>query len=200
MTFLLLLTPWLLVPGTFHGDEVSARGGEKVWALRGGELVEATLVVETVKDEILDADDQRTGRRVSLSTGETPVAILAGLELQAGPVTTSVSGERSLMAAQPVEFSLGQRTYRLEGVGDQNGYRLVLSDGEHTRTLVAHDSLDDTVPRLLWAGDLDRDGKADFLIDLTRHYNVSQPTLFLSKGAEAGEVVKQVATFRTVGC
>lgn len=43
MTILLLLAPWLPVPGTFHGDEVSASSGEKVWVLRGDELVEATL-------------------------------------------------------------------------------------------------------------------------------------------------------------
>ena len=200
MTILLLLAPWLLVPGTFHGDEVSASSGEKVWALRGDELVEATLVVETVEDVLLDTEDQKTGKRVSVANGGTPVAMFGGLKLEAGPVTTRVSVERSLLAGQPVEFTLGARSYRLEGEGDENGYRLTLTEGGRTQTLVVHDSLDDTGPRLLWAGDLDRDGEADFLIDLTRHYNVSEPTLFLSKEAGEGELVKRVAAFQTMGC
>lgn len=200
MTILLLLAPWLLVPGTFHGDEVRASGGEKVWALRNGELVEATLEVELVKDELLDAADQKTGKRVSVAKGELPVAMFGDLKLEAGPVTTRVSKTRSLVAGQPVAFTLGARTYRLEAAGDENGYRLTLTEGSRTQTLVTHDTLDDAAPRLLWAGDLDRDGQADFLIDLTRHYNVSQPTLFLSKDAGEGDLVRRAAAFRSVGC
>ncbi len=55
-------------------------------------------------------------------------------------------------------------------------------------------------PSLIWAGDLDRDGKLDFLLDATTHYNVSEPTLFLSSPAQAGEIVRPVATIHFVGC
>ena len=55
-------------------------------------------------------------------------------------------------------------------------------------------------PRVQWAGDLDGDGIYDYLIDMHTHYNVSEPTLFLSTYAQDGEVVGVVAVFRTVGC
>ncbi|NIQ12133.1 MAG: hypothetical protein GWO23_21940 [Gammaproteobacteria bacterium] len=55
-------------------------------------------------------------------------------------------------------------------------------------------------PQVLWAGDLDRDGKLDILLDLTDHYNVSAPTLLLSSMAAANELVQPVAEFRTTGC
>ena len=53
---------------------------------------------------------------------------------------------------------------------------------------------------LKFAGDLDGDGKLDLLIDTTHHYNLSEPTLFLSSQAKDGELVHNVASFRTTGC
>ena len=55
-------------------------------------------------------------------------------------------------------------------------------------------------PSLLWAGDLDRDGKTDLLLNMGsdnagRHFG-----LFLSSEAEAGQLVKLVAQFRFMGC
>ena len=41
----------------------------------------------------------------------------------------------------------------------------------------------DASPRLLFAGDIDRDGKLDLIVDTTDHYNKSRPTLFLSSPA-----------------
>ena len=52
---------------------------------------------------------------------------------------------------------------------------------------------DEAVPQILWAGDIDRDGKLDLLLDLTDHYNVSIPTLFLSSEAAEDELVAEVA-------
>ncbi len=59
---------------------------------------------------------------------------------------------------------------------------------------------DDAFPSLIWAGDLDKDGKLDFLMDLTNHYNASKITLFLSSHAINEEIVRKVAVFTIVGC
>lgn len=53
---------------------------------------------------------------------------------------------------------------------------------------------------LLWVGDLDLDGKLDFHIDLTSHYNREDRVLFLSSPAGEGKLVKHVADFYSVGC
>ena len=58
----------------------------------------------------------------------------------------------------------------------------------------------DAMPELLVAGDLDRDGVLDLLLDTTDHYNLSRPTLFLSSQAGPGEFLRQVARFEAVGC
>ncbi|HRN62689.1 MAG TPA: hypothetical protein PK743_07485 [Luteimonas sp.] len=59
---------------------------------------------------------------------------------------------------------------------------------------------DDGASMLLFAGDLDRDGKLDLLLDVSDHYNVRKPTLFLSGGAPEGAVVRPVASHKAVGC
>ena len=59
---------------------------------------------------------------------------------------------------------------------------------------------DDASPVLLFAGDLDRDGKLDLIFNTTDHYNVSRPTLFLSSQAKSGELLGEVAHYESVGC
>lgn len=53
---------------------------------------------------------------------------------------------------------------------------------------------------LIWAGDLDADGKLDLLMDLTNHYNREDRVLFLSGEAGAGKLVKFFGNFWSVGC
>ena len=54
------------------------------------------------------------------------------------------------------------------------------------------------VPQVLFAGDLDRDGKLDLLVSTATHYNVGETTLFLSRPDPAKLV--PVAVARTTGC
>ena len=53
---------------------------------------------------------------------------------------------------------------------------------------------------LLWAGDLDGDGRLDLYMNLSTHYNVSARRLFLSSAAASGALVREVAVFQTTGC
>lgn len=59
---------------------------------------------------------------------------------------------------------------------------------------------DDATPHLIFAGDLDRDGKLDLIFDTTDHYNLSRPVLFLSGAAEGDELLHAVAEHNAVGC
>ena len=54
---------------------------------------------------------------------------------------------------------------------------------------------DDAYPRVIWAGDLDRDGKIDLFMNSARHYQIIEYTLFLSSAAKDEEIVGQVATW-----
>lgn len=58
----------------------------------------------------------------------------------------------------------------------------------------------DGSPFIVWSGDLDGDGKLDLLLNVTDHCDISLPTLYLSSAAKGGELVHEVAHFRSVGC
>ena len=61
--------------------------------------------------------------------------------------------------------------------------------------ICSFDRSDAAVTYLLWAGDLDRDGQLDMLIDTVCDYNASGPMLFLSSLAEDGDLLQMVAQF-----
>ncbi len=79
---------------------------------------------------------------------------------------------------------------------------LRLNHGAHVQELaeLPVNRLHDSGAGLLWAGDLDRDGRLDLLLDLSEHYNMSQPTLFLSSAATVGELVASVVRLVMTGC
>lgn len=218
-------SPALLLPGTFHGDEVEALSGEPWWALevsgREATLVPARLRIEQVRDEVLDAPGQESGKQVSSTVGDALV-LLRGEGLRGGTVTMA-KGDPTTDQPQPRhDLRLGATTYRIRTrctpsgkVQEQEQARFAceirLEAGERHQVLVRMGGYsgtpdgtallgDDANPHLIFAGDLDRDGRLDLVFDVTDHYNVSRPTLFLSSQAGDGELVHQVAQFESVGC
>jgi hypothetical protein len=206
--------------GVFHGDEVKARNGERWLGLyvtkSGSQLVESILTVRRAVDEIVDeVPGQMTGKTVSVNRSTEPVFLLKGAHgLQPRSVTTIfwVTGEThySLAEHQSVKLRLGKLEYQLKLVGERPSDaagvlppkpRLLLSLGKTTQTLrkLSHDN-EDGGWELIWAGDLDGDGRLDLYANLPYHYNVSQRKLFLSSHAQPGQLVREVGEFVTTGC
>ncbi|MDG5467181.1 hypothetical protein P9J64_02465 [Deltaproteobacteria bacterium IMCC39524] len=208
--------------GVWHGEEVSAKHGESWLALletsSGFELQEVTLSVEIVVDDVIDIPPSKTGKKVSVPEGFEPLVLLRDLsQLRPGPVLTIASHDESLNITPPKKFLLNGSSYLLEFkcatefLGQEFAdCPLQLSEGNKIQALqnypIYHPSTSkatiasDVSPRVLWAGDLDRDGRIDLLLDLTTHYNVSTPTLLLSSMAGKGALVRPAAAFRTTGC
>lgn len=218
--------PRLLQPRVYHGDEVEARSGESWLGLcpraSGDELVACKLKVATVRDEIVDDEGAPpTGKEVSASCGPAPIFLVpASLALRPGMVR-SLPVPESLPTDRPLELSLGDATApaaRLEirllpATKEQTPCELVLARGAISQALVSYGSCEpavdrpgglvigsDAVPALVWAGDLDGDGEIDLVLDVTEHYNVTAPVLFLSAPAPEGALVKAVAAHFAVGC
>lgn len=218
-------TSALLPAGNFHGNEVDSLTGESWLALRVKEgqaaLVPTRLRVEAVRDELLDAPGQATGKQVS-STVADALVFLRGAGLRAGQVELArdVAGGHS--GRPHHDLRLGATAYRIRthcvptGVEQEQqrfSCELRLDSGVRRQVLARMDGYaetaakdrepvlgDDANPHLIFAGDLDRDGRLDLVFDITDHYNVSRPTLFLSSQAGQGELVRQMAQFESVGC
>ncbi|MNJ91854.1 hypothetical protein D3C87_95090 [compost metagenome] len=73
-------------------------------------------------------------------------------------------------------------------------YKLYISTSTIAETLFLEEkSFNDTFVELLFAGDIDRDGKLDFIVGASRDYEEERVILFLSSNAKEGGIVKNVA-------
>lgn len=202
--------------GDFHGEDVKAKSGAGWMGLyrvrKGYYLLPTSIKIKAVRDEMVDGPSERTGKRV---TGDHPLPELFlvknNLDLSKGEVKTLFDGFKRdpeyLNAIYRREFSYGSRKYLLKvnEPSSPNEYltensSLTLSSGKSSQTIYTQTRCSDCGWALEWAGDLDRDGRLDLMLDLSDHYNVVKHHLFLSSRAGKNELVRLVAVFCTVGC
>lgn len=209
----------LLLTGEFHGDEVTAKTGEKWLGLfkdNGKSFLRYTKIkVSRVRDEIVDGDSKaKTGKKVSVENLTAPIFLLNNAKmLKEGDVKTLFYASKNEEAKNlengfSENYALHNTNYTLKVVNEKtsgkyitNGSKLVVESGNIKQVLVSlPNGGNDASWSLLWVGDLDKDGKLDFYADVSSHYNMSNPVLFLSSQAEKGKLVKDVADFGSVGC
>lgn len=216
----------VLMPGTFHGDEVTTQEGAHWWALTeesgSPQLRRVSVRIRAVHDVILDDEGEATGLEVGVPELDLPpIALLRGPALRDGTVRGSSAGHQvltregavvALDTSRQEQLALRCEPWRPSEDGE--------SDASHCRLLLAREGAeqvlhevatvrhtdgalmfgDDGHWALLFAGDLDGDGHTDLLLQLNDHYNVSETVLFLSSAAATDEWVREVARFRTIGC
>jgi len=193
--------------GKFYADSVSVESGE-VWLglFQVGdeyELRSSTLVVSEGVSVMGMA-----GKEVRTNQPTEPLFLVRGLEqLQPGKVKTMFSPDKSkfLFPGDSTSFGSGGTYYRLLASGEAvlrynqapiEQYTLTLSSSNRTQTLVDFDrGIDGGGPGLVWAGDLDKDGKADLYMTVSRHYAYVDFVLFLSSAAQDEEIVGKAATW-----
>ncbi len=191
----------LLQTGALHAEEVSKEiGGPWIGLFRVGERYE----LERTRVEARPVDDDRLfDREIVTSVQDQAVFLLHGATgLEPGTVTTVYEADPDSDLRFPRDkFTLGVSSLRLwtektspEGF-PLNGSVLMMQysgyDAQVLRSLP--NGCDDCSWKLLWVGDFDGDSKLDFLVDLSDHYNVRHPVLFLcSEGI--------YAAFHGVGC
>lgn len=214
--------------GCFHGNEVPTGYGGEWWSLnkRGEafELAARTVRIEPCHDVVVDDPGEKSAIEVAVDGEGTPLFLIRGigdighpsvtiLTAKLDPRPSTDDGSTYLRPGQHLKLRMGPVEYQLEAHGTYDptrpdydrlvlGYRLTMSgpDGTSQDLPVPARFAEDGVPTLLWAGDLDRDGKLDLYMDLTAHYNLRDYTLLLSSHASPGQLVKKVASRSYVGC
>jgi hypothetical protein len=210
--------------GVFHGDEVPARDGERWQAIvsspSGAALESVRLRVEVARDEVVDpADGPFTGRRVTTPASvvhasggvEDPATLFVRREagpLPAGPVPVAAASDTTyLQELGAHDLPLDGAVYTLTVAADSSAggvvrqWRISLSaPGGATQPVTVVPNRDGGHPRLLWAGDLDADGRLDLVLDESWHYNLTVASLYLSSEAAPGALLRRVARHETSGC
>ncbi len=211
----------------FHGSEITVKSGESWLALiqdesGKSELKPVSLRVEAVADEIAgDKGGRKTGKRTSLDgvQGEVIFLLKDAPGVKPGPAETLFI-RQVLAPNRPVKLSLPSGgAYEVvlscsapvtKDPVERGAGKLILRQGTASQVLATYsvayvggeyDSLGSGAhAEILWAGDINGDGRLDLLLDLTTEYYVFKATLFLSVAPERGELVKRTAVLQTVSC
>jgi len=155
--------------------------------------------------------DAISGEGVRVAANTTNVRILlSDPGLKVGAVTVSdevklVSGSMDEEFELSTLPSLGQeRLMHLQGneysLQNREGKIYLKYAGTEQYLFDYVENKEDNNARLIWVGDLDHDGKLDFIIDTSNHYNVTELRLYLSGQAVKGELLKMVAMRKSTGC
>ena len=210
----------MLRVGTLHEEETMAKSGETWLGLfnhKGKSYLTTTKIKLSRFHDIGDGENKKrkTGKEIDVANTDKPTILLKNAKtLKVGKVTTlflqdeKKYEESNLKNGFKKEFTLKGKTFTLKVI-NENSTEEYLSKG--SKLVLSFDGIEQIVhPQgnqrigeswtLYWAGDLDNDGKLDFLADLSDHYNSTDVILFLSSEAEKGKLVKDVAGLFTVGC
>lgn len=204
---------------SYHGDEVEdVKNGETWMAIiksNGTYTAQpVTITVKAVKDEIVGDPEKGpfTGKEIiSHPDYQDAEFLIKGMTLKAGrPIASPVIDGTSLAKGKTIKIKGSKGTVTLvrkdgihlkrDGYETHDAYQLIgkVGNKEFPLTLPA-DSTNES-PYLNWAGDLNQDGYPDFLLEMSDHYNVTHPTLFLSKVSKSGVSYDKVAERYSVGC
>lgn len=215
----------ILLEGSFHKQEVWKDAEKKQWLAVFYEngryyLRPGSLQIKAAYDPVADSEQEVNGKRIIsgrevISQDSNTVFFLTGLsKYKEGELDTVAFTKNIIPANKSISYTFKGRPYSIKAYGDSiqlsekeysyrnYGWKVTgLKNGRRVEQVLAEDEqFEDSIYMLLWAGDLDRDGTPDLLIDVSNHYNVSAIALFLSSMAEKGKLYKKVAVFETIGC
>lgn len=175
------------------------------WSRDESILKPVRLTIASVPKAHPDNDDEVTVEHVP----KVDYAVRCIPAVRPGPVPVGrrhidnlpVLNESLLMDGRRLGITLGDRKYELRLESTQaslNDARVVLTDGRLMQVLYsAEGSADEPHYDIEWAGDLDRDGRLDLIVNLNSKYSLHPHQLFLSSKASPGQLVGLVATFLT---
>lgn len=168
-------------------------------------LERADLEIGKYYDGCLDDSTTYIGSR------RNSLILIKGITPQNGVIPSFAPKKHRVWPEETYSFPFNGETYifRGEGImehtemihtdegiekwGEALNYKLYLSDAGNEQLIVAITSFNDTFVEILWIGDLDADGKPDFILDTSRDYEEKTVLLFLSSKAGEGEIVKAAA-------
>jgi hypothetical protein len=142
---------------------------------------------------------------VSVYSNPTALFMIHGLKPRKQPVKTVFLHTESVLEGGKQSFSFGRKIYTFraeammpssETLDDWDNIKdckLYFSEekSKNEQLVITYTRFNgDAELKILWVGDLDGDGKPDFLLDISDYHETTEVALFLSSIADKGELVK----------
>lgn len=167
--------------------------------------VEGEYFIDNVRYSIIKDKDECSGLDTrTIESKRKTLLFINNVKLLKGKIQSLAISKDILFPDEQISFDFASKHYILRAEGTQrdstcNQYCLYdykifikVNDGSEQLILTA-DHFEDSIYSLLFVGDLDGDGKLDFVFDTHQNYEVKSASLFLSSKAESGDLVKMVA-------
>lgn len=167
-------------------------------------LAELPITIRAFQDSCIDdSPGQESGRSIEVPDTDSVVMLVRGIDgLVPGAVVSATYPvdhyDYEFAESLSLDWSNRQLSLRPVRVGD--GFRVELVDALQTNVLYITDWTDEGSWALRWAGDLNRDGGLDILLDATHKYSVFTTRLFLSRDSPEGLSYEQIATLTHAAC
>ncbi len=205
---------------SYSRDELDVRSGETwlgLYASKGQLQFASTKVSRSPRDGFIGPGDQPYDWLKYERKGELIFLVNGVPQLKPGKVTTLFSSKHthdrvSLEGGYKGTFRLGDNNYVLRvttGLQRDGGKVnvLMLESSGKTQTVTFnhyykdHNTLYNIIGDLIWAGDMDGDGKLDlYFSDYGFEKGGFGSHLYLSRPAADGKLVRRVAGFDSAGC
>jgi len=199
----------------FSGDFLGARSipeNEQVWF--AANQTQTGMALSETRIEVTEVPNSCSGTatRISAMDVREPLFLVRGSRaFRSGPLDSVLDHRRFIYPAEGFSLKLesgawfGFQAYgsAVPSIGEVRvtDYEIRIYQGTRTQTLAQFARIDwDGPPQVVWAGDLDRDGRLDALLDLRTHYVGHHYVLFLSSDASDEQLVNKVAEFQVGGC
>ena len=215
-------TAKILSTGIFHQEEVWKNAHKGIWYgvfenENGYYLSETLLKIKRVNNQVTDGKNQKTGWEIKTSNKDNSLILIQGLNFLKNRKIKQIKLEKQEMnPGETLFFNFLGTDYKLVATADQTphedfpemiiikNYKLTLTslkDGvELNDVLVTKDGFSEAMIDIEFAGDIDGDGRLDLIVNTSNHYNVTEPTLYLSKPAKGDKLLKIVGQHTTTGC
>ena len=152
---------------------------------------DSTKIIHSKNKTILLINDLslKLGEVNSLKIKKNKIWPNEKLTIKFGSIEYTLRAEGKIISSEKVNTDNGEELYQ-----KVENYKLYISTNNSNETLfLKQESFNDTFVEILFIGDIDRDGKADFIFGTNRHYEEERVFLYLSSKAKNRQIIKKVS-------
>ncbi len=152
---------------------------------------DSTKIIEAKNKTLLFINDTnlKSGEITSINFDKNKICPLEQTSFQYHNIQYKIRAEGDIISSENVHTDNG-----LERYCEVENYRLYISINNNIESLFLEETtFNDTFVELLFVGDLDSDGRLDFIFEANRHYEEERVIVYLSSIANKEEIIKKAA-------